>query len=209
MPTFSVNEHCAGGTGSFFEDQMSRLGLKIEDYSSLAAQAQSIPRLSDRCAVFAKTDIIHRQQEAISTPDILLGLCYAMMRNFKATIVRNLPLHKPVAFTGGVTCNDGVIRAIREVFGLSEAELIVPKQARFTGAIGAASKADTTVRWHVFLDALRANHARGTQLDRLAETEHWCPFNICAQREIRRVPCGRDWIIFGNASENFNFYPWE
>ena len=34
VPRFSVNEHCAGGTGSFFEDQMTRLGLKIEDYSA-------------------------------------------------------------------------------------------------------------------------------------------------------------------------------
>ena len=76
-PRFAVNEHCAGGTGSFFEDQMSRLGLRIEDYSELVAKAHSIPRLSGRCAVFAKTDIIHRQQEGVPTPDILLGLCYA------------------------------------------------------------------------------------------------------------------------------------
>ena len=72
-PRFAVNEHCAGGTGSFFEDQMSRLGLRIEDYSELVAKARSIPRLSGRCAVFAKTDIIHRQQEGVLTPDILLG----------------------------------------------------------------------------------------------------------------------------------------
>lgn len=83
-PRFAVNEHCAGGTGSFFEDQMSRLGLKLEDYSRLVGQARSIPRLSGRCAVFAKTDIIHRQQEGVPTPDILLGLCYAMVRNYKA-----------------------------------------------------------------------------------------------------------------------------
>ena len=124
-PQFAVNEHCAGGTGSFFEDQMSRVGCKLEDYSSLVEQAQSVPRLSGRCAVFAKTDIIHRQQEGAATPDILLGLCYAMIRNYKATIVRRLPVCKPVVFCGGVTCNTGVIRAIREVFGLTEEELIV------------------------------------------------------------------------------------
>lgn len=32
-PRFAVNEHCAGGTGSFFEDQMNRLGMHLEDYS--------------------------------------------------------------------------------------------------------------------------------------------------------------------------------
>ena len=134
-PQFAVNEHCAGGTGSFFEDQMSRVGCKLEDYSSLVEQAQSVLRLSGRCAVFAKTDIIHRQQEGATTPDILLGLCYAMIRNYKATIVRRLPICKPVVFCGGVTCNAGVIRAIRDVFGLSEKELIVPEFARYEAAL--------------------------------------------------------------------------
>lgn len=64
--------------------------------------------------MFAKTDIIHRQQEGVPKEDIPLGLCYAMIRNYKATIVRSLPVHKPVVFTGGVTCNAGVIRAIRD-----------------------------------------------------------------------------------------------
>ena len=64
-PQFSVNEHCAGGTGSFFEDQMSRVGCKLEDYSSLVEQAQSVPRLSGRCAVFAKTDIMQRQMQTL------------------------------------------------------------------------------------------------------------------------------------------------
>ena len=121
-PRFAVNEHCAGGTGSFFEDQMSRLGLRIEDYSELVAKARSIPRLSGRCAVFAKTDIIHRQQEGVPTPDILLGLCYAMVRNYKAVIVRGLSVEKPVALCGGVGYNAGVLRAIRYVFGLTEEE---------------------------------------------------------------------------------------
>ncbi len=143
IPNFNVNEHCAGGTGSFFEDQMSRLGLKIEDYSGLVQQAGSIPRLSGRCAVFAKTDIIHRQQEGVSTPDILLGLCYAMIRNYKAVIVKSLPVCKPVVFTGGVTLNEGAVRAVREVFALEDEQLIVPENALFAGAIGAALKADT------------------------------------------------------------------
>ena len=141
-PRFSVNEHCAGGTGSFFEDQMSRLGLNIEDYSRLAAQAREIPNLSGRCAVFAKTDIIHRQQEGVPTQDILLGLCYAMIRNYKATIVKDLPVEKPVAFCGGVTLNGGVVRAIRDIFGLAEEELIVPEHARFAAAFGAAQGAE-------------------------------------------------------------------
>ena len=161
VPQFATNGHCAGGTGSFFEDQMSRLGLSIEDYSELVEQATSVPRLSGRCAVFAKTDIIHRQQEGVRTPDILLGLCYAMIKNYKATIVRDLLVDKPVAFCGGVTKNRGVIRAIKEVFGLQEDELIVPTYASFAGAAGAALHASgsfTSEQLFLAADHMKESH---------------------------------------------------
>ena len=161
VPQFATNGHCAGGTGSFFEDQMSRLGLSIEDYSELVEQATSVPRLSGRCAVFAKTDIIHRQQEGVRTPDILLGLCYAMIKNYKATIVRDLLVDKPVAFCGGVTKNRGVIRAIKEVFDLQEDELIVPAYASFAGAAGAALHASgsfTSEQLFLAADHMKESH---------------------------------------------------
>ena len=138
VPQFSMNESCAAGTGSFFEDQMTRLGLSIEDYSELVARAGSVPRISGRCSVFAKTDIIHRQQEGAPVEDILLGLCYAMVKSFKALIVRGLPVEAPVALAGGVALNAGVVRAVREVFGLGEDELVCGEEALFAQAVGAA-----------------------------------------------------------------------
>jgi len=83
-----------------------------------------------------------------------LGLCYAMIRNYKATIVRRLPVCKPVVFCGGVTCNTGVIRAIREVFGLTEEELIVPGFARYEAALGAARKASGSFTLRQLNDSL-------------------------------------------------------
>lgn len=183
VPQFATNGHCAGGTGSFFEDQMSRLGLSIEDYSELVEQATSVPRLSGRCAVFAKTDIIHRQQEGVRTPDILLGLCYAMIKNYKATIVRDLLVDKPVAFCGGVTKNRGVIRAIKEVFGLQEDELIVPAYASFAGAVGAALHASGSfTSEQLFLAADHMKESRHGSLSALpASSENTLSDPACTQ----------------------------
>jgi len=61
----SMNPNCSAGTGSFLEEQMSRLGLRLEDYSLYSSKAKSIPRIAGRCSVFAKTDITHHQQEEI------------------------------------------------------------------------------------------------------------------------------------------------
>lgn len=157
-PRFAVNEHCAGGTGSFFEDQMSRLGLALEDYAAHGAKAQSIPRLSGRCAVFAKTDIIHRQQEGVPVEDILLGLCYAMVRNYKAVIVRSLPVEKPLALAGGVGHNPGVLQAVRAVFALDEEDLLLPPYFDHVGAVGAALAAQTLTTCSVQTLALSLSH---------------------------------------------------
>lgn len=141
VPDFAVNESCASGTGAFFEDQMERLGLKIEDYSRLTQNAASIPRLSGRCAVFAKTDIIHRQQEGVPVEDILLGLCYAMVRSYKSSIVKDLEIIKPVALSGAVVYNEGLIRALKEIFELSDEELLFSENSVYIQAAGAAREA--------------------------------------------------------------------
>lgn len=137
-PDFAMNENCAAGTGSFFEDQMERLGLSLDDYSKLADKAATVPRLSGRCSVFAKTDIIHRQQEGVPVEDILQGLCHATVKAFRATIVRGKSMAAPVVLAGGTLLNSGVVRAFRDVFELKENELIVSSDFLFAQALGAA-----------------------------------------------------------------------
>lgn len=155
-PEFAMNESCAAGTGSFFEDQMQRLGLPLDSYSDLVTRAQSVPRLSGRCSVFAKTDIIHRQQEGVPVEDILQGLCHATVKAFKATIVRSLPVEKPLALAGGTLLNAGVVRAVREVFDLGEGELLADPQLVNAQAVGAALAAAEAGEADAQLAALRA-----------------------------------------------------
>lgn len=135
---FAMNQNCAAGTGAFFEDQMYRLGKKIEDYSDVIKEAKSIPRIAGRCSVFAKTDIIHRQQEGVPVEDILLGLSYAVVTNFKNTIVKNQKVEKPVAFIGGVSKNEGTKRAIKDIFNLGSDEFICSDYSVYAQAVGTA-----------------------------------------------------------------------
>lgn len=155
-PEFAMNESCAAGTGSFFEDQMQRLGLPLDSYSDLVTRAQSVPRLSGRCSVFAKTDIIHRQQEGVPAEDILQGLCHATVKAFKATVVRSLLVEKPLALAGGTLLNAGVVRAVREVFDLGEDELLADPQLVNAQAVGAALAAAEAGEADAQLAALRA-----------------------------------------------------
>lgn len=134
----AMNSNCSAGTGSFLEEQVSRLKLKLEDYALYAGRAKTIPRIAGRCSVFAKTDIIHHQQEGVPVEDILWGLACAMVRNYRGAVMRKIPLRKPILFAGGVAHNQAIINAFKEILHLREDEFIVPEHFAVIGALGAA-----------------------------------------------------------------------
>ncbi|MBI2878076.1 MAG: CoA activase, partial [Candidatus Tectomicrobia bacterium] len=139
LQDFAMNTICAAGTGSFLDQQATRLGLRIEEeFGALALQSEHPPRIAGRCTVFAKSDMIHLQQIGTPLADIVAGLCYAVARNFKSALVKGKRLELPVAFLGGVAANAGMVRAFREVLELSAEELFVPAHHASMGAMGAA-----------------------------------------------------------------------
>jgi predicted CoA-substrate-specific enzyme activase len=138
MLDFAMNTNCAAGTGSFLDQQASRLGISIEEeFGRLALQSTAPPRVAGRCSVFAKSDMIHLQQQAAPMHDIVAGLCLGLARNLHGNLARGRKWSRPIAFCGGVAANLGVAHAIEEVFGLERGELIVPDIHAFTGALGA------------------------------------------------------------------------
>ncbi len=82
---FSMNTLCAAGTGSFLDQQASRLGFTIEEFAEVALKSKNTPRIAGRCTVFAKSDMIHLQQIATPDYDLVAGLCFALARNLRAT----------------------------------------------------------------------------------------------------------------------------
>ncbi len=135
---FILNTACAAGTGSFLDQQAKRLGVSIEkEFGELALQSKTVPRVAGRCSVFAKSDMIHLQQQATPTCDIIAGLCEALARNLKSNVGSERNCVRPVIFTGGVAANKGIVKAIEKTFALKKDELIVPECHFFTGAIGA------------------------------------------------------------------------
>ena len=134
---FSMNTLCAAGTGSFLDQQASRLGFTIEEFAEAAVKSKNTPRIAGRCTVFAKSDMIHLQQ--IATPDyeLVAGLCFALARNFKSNITKGKEVKKPVAFIGGVAGNAGMRKAIKEVFLLHDDQFLVPDHYASMGALGA------------------------------------------------------------------------
>lgn len=132
---FAMNTVCAAGTGSFLDRQAARLNLPIEEFSRLACSSTNPVRIAGRCAVFAESDMIHKQQIGCRTEDIIRGLCEALVRNYLNNVGKGKTIRPPVMFQGGVAANVGMQRAFEEALGC---KITVPKHHKVMGALGAA-----------------------------------------------------------------------
>ncbi|MFQ6133272.1 MAG: acyl-CoA dehydratase activase [Armatimonadota bacterium] len=175
---FAMNSMCAAGTGSFLDQQASRLGLTIEEFGELALKSESPPRVAGRCSVFAKSDMIHLQQKATPTHDIVAGLCYALARNFKSTVGSAAKLEPPVSFQGGVAANPGIAKALKDVLSLDDGQFVIPEHFGCMGAIGAVlaalEKPDGPQPDFSGLDELGRQRLAGHQRGRLGKLSVKC-----------------------------------
>jgi predicted CoA-substrate-specific enzyme activase len=132
---FAMNTVCAAGTGSFLDRQAQRLGMPISEFGACALRSTSPVRIAGRCAVFAESDMISKQQAGHSTEDIVAGLCEALVRNYLNNLASHRRPEPPVLFQGGVAANAGLVAAVEKALGVP---VIVPPHHDVMGAYGAA-----------------------------------------------------------------------
>lgn len=132
---FAMNTVCAAGTGSFLDRQASRLNIPIEEFGAYALRSVSPVRIAGRCAVFAESDMIHKQQTGHSIEDIICGLCEALVRNYLNNLAKGKELLEPIVFQGGVAANIGIVKAFEKALGK---KVIIPEYYDVMGAYGAA-----------------------------------------------------------------------
>ncbi len=132
---FAMNTVCAAGTGSFLDRQAARMGFSINDFGNLALKSSSPVRIAGRCAVFAESDMIHKQQAGHSAEDIVAGLCYALVRNYLNNLAKGKEIRETVVFQGGVAANGGIVKAFKKTLGT---DIIIPEHYDVMGAYGAA-----------------------------------------------------------------------
>lgn len=135
---FAMNTVCAAGTGSFLDQQASRLNIDITEFGKLALQSSHPVRIAGRCTVFAESDMIHKQQMGHNLADIINGLCEALVRNYLNNVGKGKEIIPPVMFQGGVAANAGIKAAFEKALGMP---VVVPKHHHIMGAIGAAQLA--------------------------------------------------------------------
>jgi predicted CoA-substrate-specific enzyme activase len=135
--SFKGNTSCAAGTGGFLDQQAERLGLNsAAELSGMAdSNEKESPKIATRCAVFAKTDLTHAQQEGFSLESIADGLSRGLAGNLLDVLLDGKPPAEPFIICGGVALNTAVVRHIADLTGTQP---IVDESAPLYGAMGAA-----------------------------------------------------------------------
>ena len=132
---FAMNTVCAAGTGSFLDRQAERLGLSVGELGERGARSAHPVRIAGRCAVFAESDIIHKQQLGCKMEDIIAGMSQALVRNYLSNVAKGKKLERKICFQGGVAANRGIKKAFEEAL---DQEILVPEYHKVMGAYGAA-----------------------------------------------------------------------
>jgi predicted CoA-substrate-specific enzyme activase len=102
--SYSENSLCAAGTGSFLDEQMHRMNFTYADIASIPF-IKDVPDVATRCAVFAKSDLIHRQQEGYSKEEMWSGLCRGVSATMLQSVFKgNIPT-EDILFCGGMFLN--------------------------------------------------------------------------------------------------------
>jgi predicted CoA-substrate-specific enzyme activase len=152
-----INTDCASGTGVFLDQQAARLGLSVEELSTLAAEFGGVPpAIATRCAVFAKTDLVHSQQRGHSMAAIAAGLGDGVARSLADALIKDGSSLGHLVMAGGVALNRRLAAALERILGK---KVEVLRSAEVVPAIGAAALAEDRVE----LDQLRlaSGHTSG------------------------------------------------
>lgn len=134
---FVMNDKCAAGTGRFFEVMAKALEVSIEDFSKTALKVRNGVPISNMCAVFAESEVISLIAEGNDKKEIIKGLVEAVGDRTEGMAAR-IQWEKPVAMTGGVAKNQGMVKTLETKL---HTKIYVPSEPQIVGALGAAVKA--------------------------------------------------------------------
>jgi predicted CoA-substrate-specific enzyme activase len=131
---FAMNDKCAAGTGRFLEVMARALEVDLDEFGRLSLQAAAPSKISSLCTVFAESEVISLIARGEKRENIIAGIHESICIRVLA-MANRVGVRAPIAMTGGVAKNIGVVKAFEKAIG---SPVAVSEYAQINGAIGAA-----------------------------------------------------------------------
>lgn len=139
VSSYAMTGQCASGSGQFLENITRYLGVTIDEVGPLSLGSTNPARTSGICAVLAETDVINMVSQGIPTADIIKGI-HLSISNRIVQLLSRFKAKSPVALTGGMAQDPGLLAALREQARERnlQLEIYAAENCVTAGAIGAA-----------------------------------------------------------------------
>jgi len=138
LTNFQMNRDCGGGTGAMIESIASRLGVKIDDVGEMALKSRNPANLPGKCGIFCQSAVVSELNKGRPIPDILMGVCRALVGNYLAVLAKGKKLLHPIVFQGATALNKALVKCFEDSLGNP---VLVPGDCSYMGAIGIAELA--------------------------------------------------------------------
>ena len=131
---FVMNDKCAAGTGRFLEVMAALLKVPLDEIGELSLKASQDTKISNVCAVFAKSEVLWHMRRGIQKANILGGLHAAQVESLYG-LIKHVGIEADFVFSGGVAKNPGIVKRLQAKLGLPA---LIAEEPRIIGALGAA-----------------------------------------------------------------------
>jgi predicted CoA-substrate-specific enzyme activase len=132
---FDMNDKCAAGTGRFLEVMAKALMVGLDEMGEQSILYRNDLTISSICTVFAESEVVSLVSEGRQVEDILHAIHNAIADRTLGLLERIGTVAPPVAMTGGVAKNIGVVKALEEKL---ETPLTIYGEPQIVGSLGAA-----------------------------------------------------------------------
>jgi len=133
---FTINQKCAAGLGTFLKYMSRRLGLTLEEMSTVESSEAVV---NDGCVVFTELDALSLLNQGVAPKDVAAAITKAVaVRAASVFYDITIPDTSCVVLVGGLTKNAAFVKALKACLDI---DFIIPVDAEYAGAIGAALSA--------------------------------------------------------------------
>lgn len=131
---FCMNDKCAAGTGRFLGAASAALDIPLDQLGPVSLTSTKPVKISTTCTVFAESEVLAWIGKGKKIEDILWGVHVSIAQR-SAGLMRRVGINDEITFTGGVTRNEGMVKALEERL---EKKLNISEDCHYMGALGAA-----------------------------------------------------------------------
>ena len=97
----SMNDKCAGGTGTVIEKIAAKLHISSEELFTAKYEDAHIYPIAGKCGVFAETDIVGLQKQGVPESHLMASLFHAIVLQNLSVLTRGITLMPDVFLLGG------------------------------------------------------------------------------------------------------------